>query len=158
MVFKMNETSKIRDEVIQYCQGCGFDLGCGDEKISKEAIGIDSGEEWDTSKNLSCVNIKEHMDDLMIFNSNSFDYAYSSHLLEHLKDPEKMILEMCRVVKPGGHVVIYLPDKVLYTEDNTAHLNMWSLDDFIRILPENTEVVKSGLHSDYSFVVVFKVM
>jgi SAM-dependent methyltransferase len=42
---------------------------------------------------------------LPIFDA-SFDVAYSSNVLEHVPDPERMLLEMVRVVCPGGIVFV----------------------------------------------------
>jgi SAM-dependent methyltransferase len=40
------------------------------------------------------------------FADESFDLTYSSNVLEHVPEPETMALEMCRVTKPGGTVLI----------------------------------------------------
>ncbi len=40
------------------------------------------------------------------FRSNSCDAAYATESLEHAVDIEAAVAEMCRVVKPGGRIVI----------------------------------------------------
>ena len=40
------------------------------------------------------------------FASESFDSAYATESLEHAVDIESAVAEMCRVVKPGGRIVI----------------------------------------------------
>jgi len=40
---------------------------------------------------------------------NSFDFVYASNLLHHLPDPYKVILEMHRVLKPGGKACFWDP-------------------------------------------------
>lgn len=40
------------------------------------------------------------------FGANSFDCAYATESLEHAVDIDAAIAEMCRVVKPGGRIVI----------------------------------------------------
>jgi ubiquinone/menaquinone biosynthesis C-methylase UbiE len=40
------------------------------------------------------------------FDSESFDYAYATESLEHAIDIEGAVAEICRVVKPGGRIVI----------------------------------------------------
>ena len=37
---------------------------------------------------------------------NSFDAAYATESLEHAVDIETAVDEMCRVVRPGGRIVI----------------------------------------------------
>jgi len=159
----MSETAKIRDIALPYCEGCGIDLGCGAEKIRREAIGIDAGmdlihaniqKDW---RDLSAVNIKQIVTDLSMFETSSFDYVYTSHFLEHLDDPQLMLAEMCRVVRPYGYLVIYLPDRVLYTEPNPEHKTMWKMDEFISILPPECLVQKALPQTDYSFFVAASV-
>ena len=44
------------------------------------------------------------------YNDNYFDVIYSKSVLEHFYYPEKLVMEICRVVKPGGLVITMVPD------------------------------------------------
>lgn len=145
----MTETSKIRSLAEKYCQGCGIDLGCGtEEKIVKEAFGIDNRE----SPN---VNLKMFVEDLSVINTGSLDYVFSSHFIEHLEKPMKMIHDIARVLRTGGYGVFYLPDRFLYTEPNPEHLHMWTLEEFKKMFPDSFNVVEEvDKYADYSFFVV----
>jgi hypothetical protein len=46
----------------------------------------------------------------------SFDFLYSSHCLEHMRDAHEALENWLRVVKPGGHLVIQVPDEDLYEQ------------------------------------------
>lgn len=46
----------------------------------------------------------------------SVDFLHSSHCLEHLEDPAAGLANWFRVVKPGGHLVIMVPDEDLYEQ------------------------------------------
>ena len=46
----------------------------------------------------------------------SFDFVHSSHCLEHLVDPAEGLRHWLRVVKPGGHVIVTIPDEDLYEQ------------------------------------------
>jgi len=46
------------------------------------------------------------------------DFLYSSHCLEHLRDPRIALRNWVRVVKPGGFLVIQVPDEDLYEQGN----------------------------------------
>lgn len=46
----------------------------------------------------------------------SFDCVYSSHCLEHLRDPREALRHWLRVLKPGGHLVVNVPDEDLYEQ------------------------------------------
>jgi SAM-dependent methyltransferase len=46
----------------------------------------------------------------------SFDFVHSSHCLEHLVDPKEGLKNWFRVLKPGGHLVITVPDEDMYEQ------------------------------------------
>lgn len=83
-----------------YCRGCGLDVGYGGDPITPNAVG------WDF----------EHGDAQRLsgLNDASFDFVYSSHLLEHLPDCELALTNWWRVLKPGGYLILYLPHRDLY--------------------------------------------
>lgn len=45
------------------------------------------------------------------FENNSFDQIIASEILEHIKEDERVIEEVYRVLKPGGKVIITVPNK-----------------------------------------------
>jgi len=47
---------------------------------------------------------------------DSFDFVHSSHCLEHLVDPAAGLRNWFRIVKPGGHLVVIVPDEDLYEQ------------------------------------------
>lgn len=47
---------------------------------------------------------------------NSFDFVHSSHCLEHLNDPAEGLQNWFRILKPGGHLVITVPEEDLYEQ------------------------------------------
>jgi len=46
----------------------------------------------------------------------SFDLVHSSHCLEHLRDPRKGIQNWFRILRPGGFLVVTVPDEDLYEQ------------------------------------------
>jgi len=46
----------------------------------------------------------------------SLDFVHASHTLEHMADPAQALVHWFRVVKPGGHLVITVPDEDLYEQ------------------------------------------
>lgn len=54
--------------------------------------------------------------DLSNIADESFDFLYSSHCLEHLRDPRIALRNWLRVVKPGGYLVIQVPDEDHYEQ------------------------------------------
>lgn len=48
--------------------------------------------------------------------NDSLDFIHSSHCLEHLVDPREGLRHWLRVLRPGGHLVITVPDEDLYEQ------------------------------------------
>lgn len=46
----------------------------------------------------------------------TLDFVHSSHCLEHLVDPRQGLEHWFRALKPGGHLVITVPDEDLYEQ------------------------------------------
>jgi len=100
-----------------------------------------------------------------------FDFVHSSHCLEHLVDPREGIRNWLRVVRPGGYLVVTVPDEDLYEQGvfpstfNRDHkwtftifkTRSWSerslnLVDLVRELGEGAELVRmEQLSSTYRF-------
>jgi SAM-dependent methyltransferase len=47
---------------------------------------------------------------------DAFDFVHSSHCLEHLRYPEEGLKNWLRILKPGGYMVVMVPDEDLYEQ------------------------------------------
>jgi predicted SAM-dependent methyltransferase len=47
---------------------------------------------------------------------NQFDFLHSSHCLEHMRDVPTALSHWIRIVKPGGYLIITVPDEDLYEQ------------------------------------------
>lgn len=47
---------------------------------------------------------------------NSLDFVHSAHCLEHLVNPATALGHWLRIVKPGGFIVVTIPDEDLYEQ------------------------------------------
>ena len=45
-----------------------------------------------------------------------YDFVHSSHCLEHLVDPREGLKNWFRIVRPGGYLVVTVPDEDLYEQ------------------------------------------
>jgi len=106
------------------------------------------------------------------FKEGEFDFVHGSQVLEHLHNPHDVIRQMLRIVKPGGWVILTVPDYDLYEQRifpsrwNGDHKTTWSLwreippspkythvfvpDLKTRLLPH--EVQADLIHSNYDFM------
>ena len=46
----------------------------------------------------------------------TFDFVHSSHCLEHMVDPYVALQHWFAILKPGGHLVVTVPDEDLYEQ------------------------------------------
>lgn len=119
------ESRKCRTRIAEYMHGIILDLGCGDEKIVPYAIGVDRGGEGaDIKLNMSAQNA------LSLFNNNVVDVVFSSHMLEDIWDFKSCLREMWRVLKPHGHLILYLPHKDFYPNIGQPGANPHHQHDF----------------------------
>lgn len=123
-----NEAAKIRGLIVPYTRGKGLDLGCGAWKAYPHFIGIDAGDEHgrpypDT--------MQGDARSLRAFADNYWDFVFSSHFLEHCEDTVPVLREWFRVIKPGGHLVLYLPHKNFYPNIGENGSNADHKHDFL---------------------------
>lgn len=106
------ESDKIAAFIVPYTRGNGLDIGCGQRLCWPHFIGIDSGHHF--GQGAAQFIVKDACTLPPFFAENSLDFCFSSHLLEHIEDTRAALIEWWRVIKPGGHLVLYLPHKDLY--------------------------------------------
>lgn len=78
------------------------------------------------SKGVALVNETAELQDA------SFDVVTMWHVLEHVPDVEKQIIELKRLVKPGGHIIIAVPNFKSY--DAKHYGRYWAAYDVPRHL------------------------
>ena len=112
---KVSETSKCRNSLAKYCRGDGIDVGYGGDPIVSHAICIDQSEPY-----AKYMNHAQHLHGdartLHWFQDGTLDFVYSSHVLEDFQETRIVLDEWLRVLKPGGVLVLYLPDEQTYRE------------------------------------------
>lgn len=99
------------------------DVGCGtgsltkqilDRSQPKKVVAIDSSNEFITHAQQTITNpsaqFRVGLAQTLPLDSSSMDVAVSGLMLNFVPQPETAISEMCRVLKPGGTIGIYLWD------------------------------------------------
>jgi SAM-dependent methyltransferase len=91
--------------------GEGIDIGAGPDGLSSRAA---------LFPRMGTVRLWDIPDgDAMIMagvEDNTFDFVHSSHCLEHMVNPETALGHWIRIVRPGGFVVVTVPDEDLYEQ------------------------------------------
>jgi SAM-dependent methyltransferase len=67
----------------------------------------------------SAVHIDIYNGLTLPYAGNSVDIVFSMHVIEHTQDPERYLIEVCRVLKPGGIVFLDVPNRYYKYEQHT---------------------------------------
>jgi len=114
----MKETSKsisrrLRDPnfISRYFRGTGIDIGAGTDPVSlyHELFPLMGKVRiWDVQD--GDAQFMKGVED------NTYDFVHSSHCIEHLHNPVIGLENWIRIVKPGGFIIVTVPDEDLYEQ------------------------------------------
>lgn len=169
----MHELSKsiqrrLRDSnfITRYFVGEGIDIGAGPDPLNQyvELFPLIAAvRAWDIKDGDA-----EYMKDC---GDAKYDFVHSSHCLEHIRNPEVALKNWLRILKPGGHLIVLVPDEDMYEQGvfpskfNPDHkwtftvfkTASWSsrsrnLIDLVTTLGESADVIKiEQLTGSYRF-------
>lgn len=80
------------------------------------------------------------------FDDETFDFLNLSEVIEHVESPEKVLLEVKRVLKPGGHAYVSVPNRFGFFDQ---HFHLPFLNWMPRSWAERLVGIL-GKHKDYS--------
>lgn len=150
----------------RYFRGDGIDIGAGPDPLGHyiELFPlISSVRAWD---------MKDGDAELMTSCADEqFDFVHSSHCLEHMRNADVALKNWFRILKPGGHLLVIVPDEDMYEQGifpstfNTDHkwtftvfkTSSWSnrsrnLVELIPSLGETADLIKiEQLTGSYRF-------
>lgn len=102
----MYESSKtykhLSAEEKRILEGRGIDIGCGPDPIRPHVIPFDM-EQGDANT-------------IQDFVKEQFDFVFSSHCLEHMRDVRAALLQWWGLVRPEGYLIFIVPDEDLYEQ------------------------------------------
>jgi len=87
------------------------------------------------------VDYQLDVEKMMSFEKDKFDYLICSHVLEHVNNPDKALVELLRVLKPGGKAVLMAPinPNIESTIEDPSHttkeerLQFYGQEDHLRL-------------------------
>jgi len=113
MVMEMSKATMRRYNIgefhSKYFKGYGIDIGCGPDSLKNHQQFfplITDIKSWDRPDGDA-----QYLESIA---DNVFDFAVSSHCLEHLVDPFISLQNWIRVIKSGGYLIFTIPDEDLY--------------------------------------------
>lgn len=132
------------------------------ERLDIKMYGVDlaCGEHAGLYERFDALNLDN---DPLPHSDGFFDVVYSTHVLEHLQRPEKVLNEILRVLRPGGlcylevpnHNTLTLPTRAEYKlkgyktstinfHDDLTHLRPYSHGEIIKMLENKAQILESG--------------
>lgn len=97
-----NEASKARPRLERYLKGSIIDIGAGSDPVVPQA------KAWDQKD--GDAQLMDNVPD------EAYDTVFSSHCLEHMRNPLEALMNWWRILKPGGHLIVLVPDEDLYEQ------------------------------------------
>jgi SAM-dependent methyltransferase len=96
------EATKSRASFEKYLTGRILDIGGGPDPITPEAI------VWDRDQG--------DAQEMRGARPGTFDVVFSSHCLEHLRNPQAALARWWSLVKPGGYLIVVAPEADAYEQ------------------------------------------
>jgi SAM-dependent methyltransferase len=110
-----------------------LDAGCGSGRVfqyafdehqrPRQIVGVDVTNEPKGNCNIDAAARADLA--ALPFQGATFDIAISSHVAEHLTQPERVFGELSRVLKPGGRLLILTPNRWHYVTVSSALMPHW---------------------------------
>lgn len=129
-----------QETIIPFITGSVIELGVGPQKTIPHAVGVDMVPNGHPILSLgdepvSVADVVADVSQLLPFTDGEFDTLIARHVLEHIVDTNKTLIEWSRIVKKGGRIIIAVPD---HTLRNTIPLNHEHVHAFTKESLEKT--------------------
>jgi ubiquinone/menaquinone biosynthesis C-methylase UbiE len=96
-----------------------LDVGCGlgmyvsrFRQFSDDVYGVDIDPDKVAQASEWLPNLRVSAAESLPFDDNTFDVIFLNEVIEHVDDDRQTIREAYRVLAPGGHAVIYAPNRL----------------------------------------------
>lgn len=104
-----------------------LDIGCGIgtyvkklDEVSGRAFGVDIDPTRVRKGNSGTLSVA--VSERLPFTNASFDMVLLNEVIEHVNDDAETLREACRVLRPGGHLIIYAPNRLYPFETHGVYL------------------------------------
>jgi 2-polyprenyl-3-methyl-5-hydroxy-6-metoxy-1,4-benzoquinol methylase len=137
-----------------------LDIGCGDgaylgyaASFFKEGVGIDAdftavelaNQKFREHSLSNCKSFNFSIDEAKVFfasNDSKFDLIWSADVLEHLEEPEELIILIKEALKPDGFSLVGTP---LFLRDDLVspyHVKEYSVQELREIITPHLKIVR----------------
>jgi SAM-dependent methyltransferase len=106
-----------------------LDVGCGlgtyvrkFRGFSEDVHGVDVDPDRVAEASETLPNIQVSFGESLPFPDGRFDVVFLNEVIEHVDDDRRTLAECVRVLRPGGHVVIYAPNRLYPFETHGVYV------------------------------------
>lgn len=125
-------------KVLDIACGSGYGAKILADAGAEKVIAVDINKEAIKSAKVNYfhknIEYLEGSADNIKLESKSIDTAVSFETIEHLKNPEKYLNELSRIIKDNGMVIISTPNREIFQAKNPFHFKEYSKDEFKNLL------------------------
>jgi SAM-dependent methyltransferase len=96
-----------------------LDVGCGIGmytsaflRYTPHVTGVEIEIERAVEARHRAQGVTQAVGEALPFEDRSFDVVFSHEVLEHVRDDRRCAAEMVRVTQPGGHIIIFVPNRL----------------------------------------------
>ena len=117
-----------------------LDLGCGGRKTLPHAVGVDIVPEGSVppfmDATISVSDVVADVSNSLPFAEKSQDVIIARHILEHCIDTIKTLKEWIRVLKPGGKLIVAVPEEGIMKSIpmNPEHVHAFTQSSLVNIM------------------------
>jgi len=129
-----------------YSRGSILDVGCGIGdflKFNKKSCGVDINPllvDYCIGRGLNAKLIKN---EIIPYDDSVFDTVVLDNVLEHIKNPNNILLEIYRVLKKNGVFIVGVPGSLGYVSDSD-HKVFYTKENLIKIIKKYGYKVKKS--------------
>jgi SAM-dependent methyltransferase len=123
-------------EAAPYVSGRWLDFGCADGGYDEallaagadQVVGVDvesARVEYATARQLPGAEFVSYDGHTLPFPDSSFDGVFTNEVLEHTYSDREALIEICRVLRPGGVLVAIAPNRWFPLECHSTTVGSW---------------------------------
>ncbi len=120
--------------------GCGIGAYLGQfSRFTRHVYGVEVDMERVSRARERAPSVMQAVAERLPFQSGSFDMVFLHEVLEHVQDDVEALREACRVTRPGGRIVVYVPNRLYPLETHGFYLGkryVFRLAPLINYLPD----------------------